>query len=116
MRRSLLRLSIPLREPFVTSGGVVYARELAVIRLEDDQGTVGFGEAAPLQDYDGVTVDEVIEALRDGPPPRGSPPQARAAWELAELDLQARRRERPLGEPGADACLLYTSPSPRDRS
>lgn len=103
MRRSLLRLSIPLREPFVTSGGVVYARDLAVIRLEDDQGTVGFGEAAPLQDYDGVTVDDVIEALRDGPPPRGAPPQARAAWELAELDLQARRRERPLGEPGADA-------------
>jgi len=103
VRRSLLRLSIPLREPFVTSGGVVYARELAVIRLEDDEGTLGFGEAAPLESYDGVTVDEVIDALRDGPPPRGSPPQARAAWELAELDLQARRRGRSLGEPGADA-------------
>jgi len=103
MRRSLLHLRIPLRTPFVTSGGVVSARELAVIRLEDDEGTVGFGEAAPLEAYDGVTVDEVIEALRDGPPPRGSPPQARAAWELAELDLQARRRGRPLGEPGADA-------------
>ena len=103
VRRSLLRLSIPLREPFVTSGGVVSARELAVIRLEDDEGTVGFGEAAPLEPYDGVTVDEVIDALREGPPPRGAPPQARAAWELAELDLQARRRGRPLGEPGADA-------------
>ena len=103
VRRSLLRLSIPLREPFVTSTGVVSARELAVIRLEDDEGTVGFGEAAPLEAYDGVTVDEVIDALRDGPPPRGAPPQARAAWELAELDLQARRRGRPLGEPGADA-------------
>ena len=68
MRRSLLRLSIPLREPFVTSGGVVSARELAVIRLEDDDGAVGFGEAAPLEPYDGVTVDEVVEALRDGPP------------------------------------------------
>ncbi|MEK6229123.1 MAG: enolase C-terminal domain-like protein [Actinomycetota bacterium] len=103
MRRSLLRLSIPLREPFVTSGGVVSARELAVIRLEDDEGTLGFGEAAPLETYDGVTVDDVIDALRDGPPPRGAPPQARAAWELAELDLQARRRGRSLGEPGADA-------------
>ncbi len=103
MRRSLLRLSIPLRQPFVTSGGVVSARDLAVIRLEDDEGTLGFGEAAPLEAYDGVTVDDVIEALREGPPPRGSPPQARAAWELAELDLQARRRGRPLGEPGADA-------------
>ena len=103
MSRSLLRLSIPLRKPFVTSTGVVAARELAVIRLEDDDGTVGWGEAAPLESYDGVTVDEVIEALRDGPPRRGAPPQARAAWELAELDLQMRRRGRALGEPGADA-------------
>ncbi len=103
MRRSLLRLSIPLREPFVTSTGVVATRELAVIRLEDDDGTVGWGEAAPLESYDGVTVEEVVDVLRDGPPPRGAPPQARAAWELAELDLQMRRRGRALGEPGADA-------------
>ena len=48
MRRSLLRLAIPLREPFVTAGGVVSARELAVIRLEDDDGTPGIrrGRAA----------------------------------------------------------------------
>lgn len=103
MRRSLLRLAIPLRDPFVTSTGVVSARELAVIRLEDDDGTLGWGEAAPLESYDGVAVDDVVEALRDGPPPRGAPPQARAAWELAELDLQARRRGKALGQPGADA-------------
>lgn len=109
MRRSLLRLSIPLREPFVTAGGVVSARELAVIRLEDDDGTLGWGEAAPLESYDGVTVDEVVEALRDGPPRRGAPPQARAAWELAELDLQARRRGKALGEPGADAIPVNTT-------
>ena len=116
MRRSLLRLSIPLREPFVTSTGVVAARELAVIRLEDDDGTVGWGEAAPLESYDGVTVDEVVEALRDGPPRRGSPPQARTAWELAELDLQARRRGKPLGEPGADAIPVnMTLPPVRRR-
>lgn len=102
MRRSLLRLSIPLREPFVTAGGVVQARELALIRLEDDDGNLGFGEGAPLEPYDGVSVDEVWEALRDGPPERGAPPQARAAWELAELDLQCRRRGRPLGELGPD--------------
>ena len=103
MRRSLLRLAIPLRQPFVTSGGVVSARELAVIRLEDDDGRVGFGEAAPLEPYDGVSVDQVVEALREGPPERGAPPQARAAWELAELDLQMRRADRPLSEPWADA-------------
>ena len=114
MRRSLLHLQIPLREPFVTAGGVVAARDLLVIRLEDDDGTVGWGEAAPLEPYDGVSFEDVIEALREGPPPRGSPPQARAAWELAELDLQMRRRGKPLGEPGADAipvnCTLPAGP------
>jgi L-Ala-D/L-Glu epimerase len=93
-----------MREPFVTATGVLAARELAVVRLEDDEGNRGFGEAAPLESYDGVRFEEdVWEVLRDGPPPRGAPPQARTAWELAELDLQARRRDRPLGEPGADA-------------
>ena len=114
MRRSLLRLQIPLKEPFVTAGGVVAARELAVIRLEDDEGRVGWGEAAPLEPYDGVSLEEVIESLREGPPPRGSAPQARAAWELAELDLQMRRRGKPLAEPGADAmpvnCTLPAGP------
>lgn len=103
MRRSLLRLRIPLREPFVTAGGVLVARELVVVRLEDDEGVAAFGEAAPLEAYDGVSIDSVWEALRDGPPPRDAPPQARAAWELAELDLAARRRGKPLGEPGAEA-------------
>ncbi len=74
MSRSLLRLQIPLREPFVTSNGVLASRELAVIRLEDDDGTVGWGEAAALEPYDGVSAEDVVDALREGPPPRGSPP------------------------------------------
>ena len=37
----MLRLAIPLREPFVTSQGVLAERELVVIRLEDDDGTIG---------------------------------------------------------------------------
>ena len=32
--------------------------------------------------------------------------QARAAWELAELDLEARRAGRALGEPGAEAIAV----------
>lgn len=102
MKRNLLRLAIPLKVPFVTAGGVVAERELAVVRLEDDDGVVGFGEAAPLEAYDGVGVRDVVEALQDGPPKRGAPPQARTAWELAELDLQTRRRGRALAEAMAD--------------
>ena len=100
MKRSLLRLSIPLKEPFVTAGGVVSARELVLLRIEDDDGLVGYGEAAPLEPYDGVAIEEVVQALRNG---SEGPPQARAAEEMAKLDLEARRAGRGLGEPGADA-------------
>ena len=103
MRRSLARLSIPLREPFVTAGGVVAARELVLLRLEDDEGVVGFGEAAPLPSYDGVSVEDVVAALRAQQP---GPPQARTAEEMALLDLEARREGRPLGEPGAEAIAV----------
>ena len=48
MRRSLLRLSIPLKRPFVTAGGVVSARELLLLRLEDDDGAVGSWPALRL--------------------------------------------------------------------
>ncbi len=114
MRRSLLRLRIPLRVPFVTSNGVVAERELVAIRLEDDEGTVGWGEAGPLEPYDGVSIDDVWHSLIDGPPARDAPPQARTAWELSELDLQSRRRGRSLGDAGADAipvnCTLPAGP------
>jgi o-succinylbenzoate synthase len=105
VKRSLARLSIPLREPFATAGGVVAERELLLLRLEDDDGAVGYGEAAPLPSYDGVTIDEVLHALlseRDG----DGPPQARAAAEMALLDLEASREGRPIGEPGADAIAV----------
>jgi L-Ala-D/L-Glu epimerase len=104
VRRRLARLSIPLREPFATAGGVVAERELVLLRIEDEDGAVGYGEAAPLTPYDGVTVDEVVAALRDGGD--GGPPQARAAEEMALLDLEASRAGRAIGEPGADAIAV----------
>jgi L-Ala-D/L-Glu epimerase len=103
VRRSLARLSIPMREPFVTSGGLVAAREIVLLRLEDDDGAVGYGEAAPLPSYDGVSVDDVVAALQSGEP---GPPHARTAEEMALLDLEARRDGRPVGEPGAEAIAV----------
>jgi o-succinylbenzoate synthase len=102
VRRSLARLSIPMREPFVTAGGVVAERELVLLRLEDEDGVVGYGEAAPLTPYDGVEMDDVVAALLEHPA-GGGPPQARTAEEMALLDLQARRAGLPVGEPGAEA-------------
>ena len=101
MKRTLLRLSIPFREPFVTANGVVSARELVVLRLEASDGTAGWGEAAPFEPYDGVPLERAIAALSGGGGRR--PPQARAAEEIARLDLEARQEERPLAEPAKEA-------------
>ena len=104
MRRSLARLAIPLREPFATAGGVVAERELLLLRLADD-GVTGYGEAAPLQPYDGVPLAVVARALAADAAEEG-PPQARTAEEMARLDLAARRAGKPLGEPGAEAIVV----------
>ena len=56
-------LGARLRAPFVSASGSVGERALVLLRLEDSAGRVGFGEAAPLPDYDGVSVDDVRDAL-----------------------------------------------------
>ncbi len=52
-----------MRAPFVSASGSIRERELVLLRLEDPAGRVGIGEAAPLPDYNGVSVDDVREAL-----------------------------------------------------
>src|SRR6185503_21310583 len=100
--RRLLRLSIPCEEPFTTSTGVVVARDLVLLRIEDSDGVVGYGEAAPFEPYDGIPLERAVATLTRRSRGR-RPPQARAAVEMARLDLDARRENRPVGEPGADA-------------
>jgi L-Ala-D/L-Glu epimerase / N-acetyl-D-glutamate racemase len=111
VRRTLSRLSIPLKEPFPTATGIISRRELLLLRLEDEDGAQGFGEAAPLEHYDGARLEDIARALR-APAGPSAPPQARAAEEMARLDLDARRDGRPIGEPGADAVAVnWTLPA-----
>ncbi len=49
IRRETLKLRTPLR----TSYGELAERELAIVALSDDDGVVGYGEAAPLPAYGG---------------------------------------------------------------
>jgi o-succinylbenzoate synthase len=102
VKRSLLRLSFPFREPYTTSAGVVTERELLLLRIESADGHVGYGEAAPFEPYDGIPLERAVATLTRRSRGR-RPPQARAAVEMARLDLDARREDRPVGEPGADA-------------
>ena len=81
----------------MTSNGVVSARELLLLRLTARDGTVGYGEAAPFEPYDGVPLERAAAALTGAGGRR--PPQVRAAEEIARLDLHARQEHRPLAEP-----------------
>lgn len=103
-----------LRAPFVSSRDSVSARPLILLRLEAADGAVGYGEAAPLEGYDGVTADDVRAALEDCAPLLAESdgadcaalaracsetavlPQAAAAVDLALWDLAGRRAGQPV--------------------
>ncbi|MFY0576425.1 o-succinylbenzoate synthase [Cystobacter fuscus] len=120
---SLERLRLEMVRPLRTAAGVYAAREGFVVRLVDDAGRVGWGEAMPLAEF-GTETPEACErvltallpSLRDaaGPPLAGpwaeggeerfpaNHPAARHALEQACLDLLAQRRGLPL-------CQLLSS-------
>jgi o-succinylbenzoate synthase len=130
----LAQVTAPLRAPFVTASGSVVQRDLLLLRLEGPDGHTGFGEAAPLERYDGVGTDDCRAALEDCRPAlEGSDggqhdsllrectrlavlPQAAAAVDLALWDLAARRAGRPvwalLGDRSEPVEVNYTIASP----
>lgn len=65
MRVTVRTARARLRSRFGAAWGSVREREFLVVGLEDAQGHVGFGEAAPLAGYDGVSVADVATALDD---------------------------------------------------
>ena len=97
MSRRLLWLSIPFKEPFTTARGTVRARELIVLRLEEDDGVIGHGEAAPFEPYDGVPIAAVATVLQERLTPTAYP-QVRAADEMSFLDLEGQRLGAPIAE------------------
>jgi L-alanine-DL-glutamate epimerase-like enolase superfamily enzyme len=108
-------VTVPLGVPFPAAHGTVAERELVLVTLEAGDGTVGHGEAAPLESYDGVTAAQVREALEQCRPvladyPGHAPiadviarcaertviPQALSAIDLALWDLAGRRTGEPV--------------------
>jgi L-Ala-D/L-Glu epimerase len=114
VRVSIVSVKARLRAPFVTAWGSIDERELLLLSLEDSQGRRGFGEAAPLEPYDGVSVADVRDALEDcratlagaARPDRAELlaecatltvlPQALAAIDLALWDLAGRAAGEPV--------------------
>lgn len=115
----MLKLSRPLE----SAHGDVHERTLLVVALSDDQGPTGYGEAAPLEQYDGVSLERVRAALEryrpvlaDSRDLNGAQlidacrlvddlPQALAAVDLALWDRAGRRTGRPI------AAMLTDSPA-----
>lgn len=58
------RYRLPLRVAVRTAHGVWTEREGVIVRLEEEAGCVGFGEAAPIPWFGTESVDEVAEACR----------------------------------------------------
>jgi L-alanine-DL-glutamate epimerase-like enolase superfamily enzyme len=65
MKLSLQPTRVPLKAGWQSGHGTVRERELLLVRLEGEEGIVGHGEAAPLPDYDGVSLDDVRAGIED---------------------------------------------------
>ena len=107
--------ALPFREPYVTARGVLERREMALLRLRDEEGTVGLGEAVPLSLRGGATLARVVAelsalgeresldeaALRDRATALSAP--ARCAALTALADLRGKRAAAERGEPGGES-------------
>jgi L-Ala-D/L-Glu epimerase len=108
-------LSRPLRAPFTAGHGTVTDRPLVLVAVRAADGATGYGEAAPLESYDGVSIADVLVALDACRPVLASYPghapvadvvarcgevttvaQALAAIDLALWDLAGRRARVPV--------------------
>jgi o-succinylbenzoate synthase len=55
--------ALPFRAPYVTALGRLDRREMALLRLRDEEGRVGLGEAVPLSLRGGASLAEVVGQL-----------------------------------------------------
>jgi L-alanine-DL-glutamate epimerase-like enolase superfamily enzyme len=129
---------VPLRTPLRAAWGSVGERELLVLALEDGQGNVGVGEAAPLPGYDGLSIAETAGALAACERALAGAdgfdhaellsrcaeltvvPHALAAIDVALWDLAGKRAGTPiwrlLGAPAAPEIALNWTISAEDRA
>jgi o-succinylbenzoate synthase len=59
----VIPFALPFRAPYVTARGSLSRREMALLRLRDEEGRVGLGEAVPLSMRGGASLAEVIGQL-----------------------------------------------------
>ena len=91
--------ALPFKEPYVTARGTLTQREMVLLRLRDEEGLTGLGEAVPLSLRGGATLAQVVgelegiaalAELEETSLPALSPP-SRCAVLTALMDLRGRR-------------------------
>jgi o-succinylbenzoate synthase len=89
--------ALPFKEPYVTARGRLTRREMVLLRIRDDDGLEGLGEAVPLSLRGGVTIKTVVRELEaidaTRVPTDGLSLPARCAVSTALLDLEEKRRD-----------------------
>ena len=93
--------ALPFREPYVTVRGRLDRREMVLLRLRDEDGIVGLGEAVPLSLRGGAGLPGVVAELEalagldtldeEGVAGAGLSAPGRCAALTALLDLRGRR-------------------------
>ena len=61
----IIPYALPFKEPYVTARGSLTERELVLLRLRDEDGVLGLGEAVPLSLRGGVTLKQVVRELEE---------------------------------------------------
>jgi L-Ala-D/L-Glu epimerase len=104
----VIPFSLPFKQPYVTARGSLEQREMVLLRVRDEDGVVGLGEAVPLALRGGVGLREVVAELEGWREHRGvdglSAP-ARCAVGTALMDLRGRRIGKRLGEEAGDEAV-----------
>jgi o-succinylbenzoate synthase len=121
MKLQLERVVRQFAAPVATAHGVLRERELIELTLTDSDGLVGLGESAPLESYDGVSIERALAALETyrrqlarGRTRAGATlldrcrdadelPQALAGIDMALWDLAGKRAGRAVCELLSDA-------------
>ena len=101
IRAEVIPYALEFHDPYVTARGTLAEREMVLLRLRDDDGVTGLGEAVPLSLRGGASLREVAAELRlwaetpGEPPPEMSSP-AECAVRTALLDLECRKAGVPV--------------------
>lgn len=95
-------LELELTEPFGIAGGSQEVAAIVVVKLELEDGTTGWGEAAPLPAYNGERVEHALAALDEARPLLvGANPRA---WRQRAFDVR-----EPTGASASARCALETA-------